>query len=316
MNQLVEIETGAIATVSKPGPDETRTKRKAEALVALAESMEVKTQADYDLAAGELRTIITFHAELESERTGFTGPLNALLDKMNARFMPYLKALRGDGKKGSVSAESIIKAKMTAFLDEQERLRLEDQRKAEAIAQAERDRLAAEAERVRKEAEAAAEIVRKAEAARQAEARAETARLEAEAAAARGKKAKADAEERARVAREAEAARQAEAQRLANEQVERAEQHAAAIETTAAVVIAQPTTVLVQKGRGISTPKKWVGEVTDKLALLKHIVEKRPDLAVLLDVNDAKLAALVKMMGVGTDLPGVVVKEVTGITVR
>lgn len=316
MNQLVEIETGAIASVSKPGPDETRTKRKAEALVALAESMEVKTQADYELAVGELRTIIAFHAELESERTGFTGPLNAVLDKMNARFMPYLKALRGDGKKGNVSAESIVKAKMTAFLNEQERLRLEDQRQAEAIAQAERDRLAAEAEALRKKAAQEAEAERLAEEGRQHEARAAVARLEAEAAAARGKKVKAETEERARIAREAEEARQAETNRVAAEQAEQRERAAQALETTAAVTIAQPVTVVVQKGRGINTPKKWVGEVTDKLALLKHIVEKRPDLAVMLDVNDAKLAALVKMMGAGTDLPGVTVKEVTGITVR
>lgn len=184
MNDIIEMETGAIAAVSKKGPDEQRTKRKADALVELANSMEVKTQADYDLATGELRTIIEFHAELEAERTGFTGPLNAILDKMNARFQPYLKALRGDGKKGSVSAESIIKGKMIAFLGEQERLAADARRKAEADAQAERNR----------QAEIAAEQRRIAEAA------------EAEAAAARGKKAKAEAEARAEAARRSAAA--------------------------------------------------------------------------------------------------------------
>ena len=205
MSALVEIEDGAIATVSKKGPDEARTARKAQALVALAESMEVKTQEDYDLAIGELRTIVAFHAELEEERVGFTGPLNALLTKMNARFQPYLKALRGDGKKDTVSAESIIKGKCAAFLAEQQRKADEERRRAEAEAAAERKRLADEADRVRKEAEAVAEAARKAEEVRAAAARAELERkAAAEQAAARGKKAKELAEQRAKEEREAE----------------------------------------------------------------------------------------------------------------
>lgn len=316
MNTIVELEAGAIAAVSKVPPDEARIKRITDAFLALANSFEIKTQEDYTLASEELRKIISRHSDWDVERKTFTDPLREVLDRLNAKYMPYLKVLRGDGKKDTVHAEGILKSKMTAFLEDQERLRVEEQRKAEALAQAERDRLAAEAERVRKEAEAAAEVTRKAEEARQAAARAEAARLEADAAAARGKKAKAEAEERARVAREAEAVRQAEADRVAAEQREQAERAAQALETTAAVTIAQPVTVVVQKGRGISTPKKWVGEVTDKLALMAFIIEKRPDLVVLFDVNNAALNAQVKLMGAGTSVPGITIKEQTSITVR
>lgn len=317
MSALVEIEDGAIATVSKKGPDEARTARKAQALVALAESMEVKTQEDYDLAIGELRTIVAFHAELEEERVGFTGPLNALLTKMNARFQPYLKALRGDGKKDTVSAESIIKGKCNAFLAEQQRKADEERRRAEAVAAAERKRLADEADRVRKEAEAVAEAARKAEEARAAAARAELERkAAAEQAAARGKKAKELAEQRAKEEREAEERRAAHAAQLLADAEEEAARRVAALETTAAVTIAQPSTVVVHKGRGISTPKRLVGVVTDKLALMKFIVEQRPDLAVLFDVNPTALNAQIRLMGQGTSVPGIRVDEQTSISVR
>lgn len=157
-NALIELEVGAIAAVSKTPPDEARTKRRVEALLELARSMEIKTQDDCDRAAAEVHTIISIHKELDDERTGYTGPLNAILDKFNGRFMPYLKLLRGDGKKGTESAESILKAKIGAFLTEQERLATVAREKAEAEAQAERDRL--EAVRVEQERVAAEEQAR------------------------------------------------------------------------------------------------------------------------------------------------------------
>jgi len=316
MSNLIEIEDGAIATVSKKGPDEARTARKANALVALAESMEVKTQADYDLAAGELRTIVAFHGELEAERTGFTGPLNLLLDKMNARFQPYLKALRGDGKKGSVSAESIIKGKMSAFLAEQERLAAEERRKAEALAQAERDRLAAEAERVRKEAEAEAERLAQIERDRVAEAERQQKLVDDAAALVKNKAARARAEEAAALLRKQNEEAAAEAARQADVARELAERQAAALETTAAVTIAQPVTVVVSKGRGISTPKTIDWELQDLLMLATFIVNKRPDLIYLLAVEDKKMGMQVKLQGLATQIDGVRVFERVGITVR
>lgn len=316
MSSIIEIEAGAIAAVSKIGPDEARTARRAAALVTLARSMEVKTQEDYNLAAGELRTIIKFHGELETERTGFTQPLNALLDKMNARFQPYLKALRGDGKKGTESAESILKDKMAAFLVAEEARIAEERRIAEVAAQAERDRLEAAARELREKTEAAERNRLAAEQKLRDDAAAAQQVLDAAAAAIRGKKARLAAEESARLQREQEAERQRIADQEAADQRERSERAAQALETTAAVTIAQPVTTVVSKGRGISTPKTWKGEVTDKLALLKFIVEKRPDLAVLVDVNTVQLDRLVKMMGAGTAVEGVTVREHTSISVR
>lgn len=312
---VIEMETGAVAAVSKLPPDEARNKRRAEAMLALANSMDVKTQEDYDLAASELRTIIDMHAALDTERKSFTEPLNDVLTKLNAKFQPYLKALRGDGKKDSVHAEGIIKAKMSAFLVEQQRLADVARREAEALAKAERDRLEAEARALREKAEAEARETARIEAERVAKAAAAQKLIDDAAAELKGKARKA-AEEQARVLREAEEARQAEANRIAAEQAEQREREAQALETTAAVTIAQPAVVAVQKGRGISTPKTVDFELTSMLELVKHIATARPDLIVLLDLNETKMRALVKMMGMGTDLPGVRVFEKHGITVR
>lgn len=316
MNEVVEIDSGAIAAVSKIPPDEARSKRIAEAFLNLARGYEVKTQEDYDQAAVELRSIIARHTAMDTERKSFTDPLREVLERLNAKYQPWLKLLRGDGKKDTENAEAILKAKMSAFLVEQERLAAEERRKAEVLAQAERDRLAAEAECVRKEAAAAAEVLRKAEEARAAAAREAQAKIDAEAAAARGKKVKAEAEARAQKAREDEEARVAQARLEADEAAARREREAQALETTAAVVIAQPVITRVSAGRGISTPKTYQGVVVDKLALVKHIVEKREDLLVLLDVNEVQLKRLVLMMGEATNLPGVRVDIKTGISVR
>lgn len=263
-----------LATLSrKADPDEARNKRIAEAFLELARGFEVKTQDDYNLAAAELRKVIERYGTLDTERREFTDPLRGVIEKFNAKYMPWLKLLRGDGTKTHTdNAEAILKGKMSAFLVEQQRLVDDARRKAEAEAQAERNRLAAEAEQQRRLAAAA----------------------EAEAAAARGKKAKAEAEKRAA---EATAAAQA-------------------AETTAAVVIAQPVAVNVSKGRGISTPKTFEGEVENKLALAEYIVKFRPDLIVLLDVNEANLRRHIKMQGAATELPGVRVYEKTSISVR
>jgi hypothetical protein len=312
---VIEMETGAIAAVAKLPPDEARTKRRADAFLALATNMEVKTLEDYDLAATELRAIIAAHSALEAERVGFTQPLNDVLTKINAKFQPYLKALRGDGKKDTVHAEGILKGKMAAFLTEQQRLADVARREAEALAQAERDRLEAEARALREKAEAEAREAARIEAERVTKAAAAQKLIDDAAAELKGKARKA-AEEQARVLREAEEARQAEANRIAAEQAEQREREAQALETTAAVTIAQPVVVAVQKGRGISTPKAVEFELLSLLDLVKHIGEKRNDLVVLLDLNETKMRALVKMMGMGTDLPGVRVFEKTGITVR
>lgn len=313
-----EVDPGAIAAVSKTPPDVARNQRAAEAFLDLARSFQINTQEDYDLATNELRRIVERHTMLDAERRSFTDPLRAVLDRLNEKYQPFLKLLRGDGTKTSPeNAEGILKGKISAYLVEQQRKADEERRRAEAVAAAERKRLEDEAEALRKKAEAEAAAARKVEEARAAAARAELDRKAAEEqAAARGKKAKEAAEQRAKEEREAEERRAAHAAQLLADAEEEAARKIAAIETTAAVTIAQPSTVVVHKGRGISTPKKLVGVVTDKLALMKFIVEQRPDLAVLFDVNPTALNAQVKLMGLGTSVPGIRVDEQTSISVR
>lgn len=310
MNTIVEIEPGAIAAVSKVPPEEARTKKRADMLVAMARSMEVTNPQENEFAADELRTIIKFHTELEAERVSFTGPINKVLDMLNARFQPYLKALRGPG-----SAEAIIKGKMATFA-EKERLRVEaERREAERLAAAERRRLEDEADALRRKAEKEAQEAREAEARRVAAAQAEQARLDAAAAAARGKKAKEEA-----LARAAELARQnaetaQKAQQEAAEKLQRAAAEAQALEQTAAVVTAGPV-VEAARVSGISTPKSVDYEVTDKAEFIRFALEKRPDLLDLWEPDAAKMRALVKLQGLATTMPGLRVFPKTGITVR
>lgn len=313
---IIEAESGAIAAVSKTPPDEARNKRRTDAYLDLARSFKIETQDDYELAAGELRKIKTLWTNLEDERTSFTKPLNDVLDRLNARFQPYLKALCGDGKKTTESAESILKGKMAAYLAEQERIAAEARRKAEEIAAAERQRLAAEAAETRRKAEEAAAQERRAEEERQAELRRQQAAAEAQAAQARSKKAREEAEVRAKALQEQQAREAQEAEQRRAAAAEQAESQAQALEQTAAVVIAQPIAVAPVKVKGISTVKTMDYRITDMKALATHIVTVRPDLLHILLHDEVKMRALVRAMGQNLNLPGIEVFEKTGIAAR
>lgn len=309
------IDPQALQVVSKTPPDEARHKKRAETFVSMANRMTIDTAEDFELAAFELRTINSFWSELEAERTSFTDPLNALLKRMNERFQPYLKALCGDGKVGTVSAGSIIKGKMTAFQRaEQERLAAE-QAERERLAAIERKRLADEAAAVLCKAEEEAAAARKIEEQRQASARAEQARIEAEAAAASGKAAKAAAEARAAEARAQEEARQSQAARDAEAAAAGAAAQASALEQTAAVVIARPVDAPTRV-TGVVGVKTLDVEVTDKAEFMRFSIDKRPDLMDLWEPDAAKLRALAKLQGLATAIPGLRVFEKVGITVR
>lgn len=313
---IIEAESGAIAAVRKLPPDEAKNKAKADALVKLAQGIQIHSPEDYEFAANELRGIIAFHGALEEERVGFTQPLNDVLRKLNARFQPYLKALRGDGTKGCVSAESIIKDKLSAYTDEQERIAAEARRKAEQEAQAERDRIAAEAEAVRKKAEEERLAAERAEQKRLAEAAAAQKALDDAAASARSAKARKEAAEKAeaqRIENERLAAEQAEQRRLASE---KAEQEASALETTAAVITAQPVAAPVVRVTGISKRTVIDCEVTDKAALMNHILTVRPDLLELVTFDDAKLKAIARIAGTRTAIPGLRVFDKASLAVR
>lgn len=158
-------------------------KKKVDYFLEMVRSMPVNDAQQNEFAAQELRSLLKLHSDIDAARKVYTEPLNTELDAVNASYMPLLKLLRSD-KKTDETAESIIKGKMIAFTQEQERLAREARQRAEEEARIERERLEAEAAEQRRVAEAA----------------------EAEAARARGKKARAEAEERARQANAAAAA--------------------------------------------------------------------------------------------------------------
>jgi len=315
VSAIIEAESGALAAVSKTPPDELANKKRADSFLALADQLTIESQDDYEFAAGELRTVKILWDTMEKERTSFTKPLNDVLDKLNARFQPYLKALCGDGKRGTVCAESIIKGKMAVYLEKEAARAREAQRLAEEAAAAERRRLEAEAAAERQRAAAAAAEIARQERERAEAARKEQARLDALAASAKSAKAREAAAAAAEEQRLRDAAASEAAAAEAEHAREQAEQRAQAIETTAAVMIA-PVAVAPVKTAGISAAKPVEFEVVDMLALVQHIATKRPDLVVLLTVETTKLRALVKMMGLKTDMPGVRVFEATQIRVR
>lgn len=183
-------------------------------------------------------------------------------------------------------AEKVIKAKLLAYQDAKERAAAEAKRQAEEAAAAERARLEAEAESRRLAAEAEAAALAK----------------QAEEAAAAG-----DLQTMANV----------NAQQAAVEQQSLLE--VAALQQTAAVVTVAPVVNAPARVSGLSTRKKLKGTVTDKVALLKHIVahiDADPSLGLLVSIDEKKLQAWVTAQGENLKFPGVTVDEVKTIASR
>lgn len=173
-------------------------------------------------------------------------------DRVNTIFGPMVDAAHKAWKKatetrGSLltpleTAEKTVKATMLAYDQEQERLRLEEQRRLQAI---ERER--AERERLKAEQEAA----KQKEIQRQAEEKAAEARRQAE---------EASEAERKRLLAQAEAAER-KAAAAAVKVEEKQEQAASVVEHV--VTVSGP-----EKQTGESTRKRWKAKLTDKTALI------------------------------------------------
>jgi len=210
--QIIDLNTDSEVIAIRP---------KVEQLTALAK-VAIKTPAQYTQAGDWLKAIKGMRAKIEEARTRITRPINASLKEVNNQAKEQDQPL--------AQLEIEIKRSMGAFTAEQERLRLEEQRKADEIARKERERLAAEA----RAAEAAART------------KAEEQRKAAEAAAAAGRK--------------AEAAKLA-ARAVATEA--KAEQRVATLEIQAAAVVAPVIQREAPKVAGIVTREVWKFEVTD-----------------------------------------------------
>ena len=236
---------GALATKTNPQA-EVKNSTSAERALALATGYTITTPEEYQFAADDVRKIMDMSSSMDAERQVFTAPLNGVLSAFNSRFMPHIKTLD--------KAAALLKQKMGAFTQEQERLRAEERARAEAVARAERERLEAEAAAARKKADDEARAAEQAEAKRRAEAAAAQKKLDDEAASARTAKARKEAAERAEAQR-IEDERIAAEQQVASEQRRlEAERRAQILETTAAMVVAQPSAaVAVPQAQGIST---------------------------------------------------------------
>lgn len=295
---MTEAENLFAPLVALTPPDEGRIQKRAQSFLSMVNTMTVDSDQDYELAAGELKGIKGAWATMETDRTSFTGPLNKVLDALNARFQPHLKTLK--------AAEQIIKDKMLGYTAAQERITAEARRKAEDAAAAERKRLADEARAIEQaavnEARRIAAIEQQRIAAEQAEAR-RLEKIEADARAA------GDAEA-ARIAQENAAAQRAQVAALAAQTAREAEQRqqataleVAAIENVAAVTVAAPVAVAQVKVSGVSSAKSYDFEVVNLLEVIQHVAT-HPELVSLLEVDSTKMRALVKSLGMNTKIPG------------
>lgn len=206
-------------------PDSAAMTGSAERALSFIKTFTIASAEDYSLAADELRAIKTRATTLEDKRTSITGPINNALRAINGLF-------RGPADLLS-EAERVLKGKMLAWDQEQQRIAAEARRKAEEAAAAERQRLADIAAAQQREAEAQAAAAAKA----QAEGNAQAAAL-AQAAAERA---------------------QAEASTAAT--------------TAQLVVAAPLAAPPAAKVKGISTSTKVDFEVIDLNALVKHIAQ-------------------------------------------
>lgn len=198
--------------------------------------------------------------ELDEERLEMTKPLRSEVDEINATYKEFTDKLG--------SFVSNMKTVVVAYDKEQERKRIEEQRKKDEEARKQREKIEAEARAQREKEEAER---RKAEEARAAE---EAARLAAQNA----------KDEETRKAAEAEAeARRKEAEKAeskADSWAEKADAKEAVAETVVAPV------VLPETKKGVSTVKTYSVEITDKKVLVQWLLDNEMiDGLSMIDIN-------------------------------
>lgn len=207
--------------------------------------------------------------ELDEERLEKTKPLRYKVDEINATYKEFTDKL------GAFVTN--MKTVVVAYDKEQERKRLEEQRKADEEARKQREKIEAEARAQREKEEAER---RKAEEARAAE---EAARLAAQNAK--------DEEERKRLEAEAEARRK-EAEK-AESKADNAAAKAETKEMVAETVVA-PVVEIAGPKKVVSTITTYSVEITDKAELVRWLIANEMiDGLSLIDVNIGALNKIV-----------------------
>lgn len=125
------------ASVAIAAPSSADLQRGAASALDLVQSFEVVDAATFEIAADELKAIKGKIDALNEKRLGITKPLDAAKAAVMALFKPPIEVLQ--------QAESIIKSKMLAWQQDEQRKAREAQLAAERAAEAERKRLADEA---------------------------------------------------------------------------------------------------------------------------------------------------------------------------
>ncbi len=190
--------------------------------LAAARTITISTPAEYEATGAALRDIKSRWNAVEAERKKLLQPIDEARERIQTFFRTPLAAL--------AQAEAIVKGKIAEYQREQERLRLEEQRKLEEKARREREELEARAREAERKAKEQAEADRRAaEAAAAAGRAAEAAKL----------KARADAKET------------------------KAAEKAAQLEQRAAEVVAPIAQREVPKVAGLATREVWRFEILD-----------------------------------------------------
>jgi hypothetical protein len=273
-------------------------------VVEAARAIEVQTPKQAACAAGFLQGIAQAKRQSEAARKLLVGALNDHVKTINDQFRPKAESLD--------EADGLVREKVLAFQQEQERQRAAEQARLDAIRREEEEKAEAERRRLAQEAAEAERIAAEAERQRQAE-------IAAQAGERRNMIAAMDdaalnflafapssdaSEDELRMAHKEIEARKAarEAQEyaaLARQEAEDAQQREIAVKSTPALAVAAPTALA-----GISGRTEWKGTVIDPSQV--------PEEYKIIDQK--KINAVVKA-GVRS-IPGVKIEQVSGLAVR
>jgi len=141
-------------TVTIARPDEAALARTADSALALVHSFEVVDDATFEIGGDELKAIKAKASALEDQRKAITAPLDVAKKQVMDLFRGPVELL--------TRAEGILKGKLLAYSQEQQRKAAEAQRAAESAAAAERKRLADEASKLEAEGRAGEAVVQRA----------------------------------------------------------------------------------------------------------------------------------------------------------
>lgn len=199
--------------------------------MTLAQAYEIDSPETYSMAGTDLQAIKSRLKAVDEQRKSITRPLDEAKRAIMALFEAPTKFL--------TDAESLLKSKMLAFNDEQERKQRVLQAELEEKARKERERLAAEAAKAQAKAEEEARLLRE----------------KAEAAKAAGNAAKA-----------AELAAKAESR------IEAAAEKVEEIQHQQAVTVAPVVNIPKGEAKGTAMREEWDFEITDRNAIPREFL--------------------------------------------